>query len=933
MRTRVLVIVPTLDCGGAEMDLVRILPRLDHTAFEISVFTFLARGALAQHLASLGIEIVGPFAPMRPRWLRGLKRALLALYRWLLAVVSTIGASAPELIRSAVRECWSACARQLSQLASGIMRGVRRFAGYLPPTFLRLIRTGAVWLTYVAIGFGLMGFIRARRINVIHTVLPNSYVVGSVASWHNRRPVIMSRVGLNWYQQRDPLFRFVERRLLHRNVAAAVCNCRAIMRELREEGITERQLQLIHNGIDVADFSSRMIDRDAARDLFGLSKTAIVLSVIANLHRYKGHADLLRSLHGVRREMPEWILVVVGRDIGENRARLETLCRELGLSERVRFLGERNDVTVILSAADIHVSSSHTEGLPNNIIEAMCARLPVIATAVGGTGELLVDQETGLVVPPRDPVSMGRAIVRLARDGELRRRMGQAGRRRVGSHFSIDRSVAAFTKLYGEIAATKPYPKEAEPKKPIGLFWSGAPIVFSDLLAALPMRGFRSRNLLISQRDRLRTNIPTDFNDMAAPRPLSYRPHPSRILMVVPSFARGGAERMLVATAAGLVQRGYQVRMLALRGLHADEPHYLDEIKRHGLDYRIWRGSAMSYRAWRRRFNNRALQSYALSLPAWHYDWAAEVAVAIEDYRPTVVHAWLDQAIIIAGLVSCLIGVPRIVGGQHNVLFDEQRSWLEPQLPAYQALAKHPNVTLTNVSAAGAEQFERWLDLPDRSIKVMRNMFWPDSVRRPSSEKTIAYRRKLGIPEKAQVVGTVIRFVEQKDPLLWIETAAQIAKVRSDVHFVLAGYGELANSIYDRIRELGLIDRVALPGPVADVGLIYAVCDVILLTSRFEGSPLVLIEAQSAGRPVVVPDVGAIRETVFDGVTARIVTHRSAPEFAEAVVAALSDSSWRARAAISGPAFVTDRFGSDHILDDTLALYRLPLRSSHQAGH
>ena len=111
----------------------------------------------------------------------------------------------------------------------------------------------------------------------------------------------------------------------------AVANCEAILKELRAEGIDQSKLRLIRNGIDIADFSWQMVDRDGARVNLGLPSTAIVISVVANLHAYKGHDDLLRALHQVRRDMPEWILLAVGRDINGNRARLETMCRELGI--------------------------------------------------------------------------------------------------------------------------------------------------------------------------------------------------------------------------------------------------------------------------------------------------------------------------------------------------------------------------------------------------------------------------------------------------------------------------------------------------------------------------------------------------------------------------------------------------------------------------
>ena len=309
--------------------------------------------------------------------------------------------------------------------------------------------------SYVLIGLGLLSFIRVRRIDLIHTVLPNSYIVGSIANfWINNRPLIMSRVGLNSYQKDGKVGSFTERRLCHPRVSAAVGNCEAILQELCNEGIPKTELRLIRNGIDIADFSWQMVERDGARAALGIPKTAIVLSVVANLHAYKGHSDLLRAMYSVRSGMPEWVLLAVGSDINGSQAWGEKICRKNWASgAKVRFLGGRRDIPTILSAADIHVSCSHTEGLPNNILEAMCAGLPVVATAVGGVGELVVDNETGMLVPPHNPVKLGRAILTLARAEGLRRRMGEFGRAHVTSHFAIEKkNVKALEQLYAEFS-------------------------------------------------------------------------------------------------------------------------------------------------------------------------------------------------------------------------------------------------------------------------------------------------------------------------------------------------------------------------------------------------------------------------------------------------------------------------------------------------
>jgi glycosyltransferase involved in cell wall biosynthesis len=177
-----------------------------------------------------------------------------------------------------------------------------------------------------------------------------------------------------------------------------------------------------------------------------------------------------------------------------------------------------------------------------------------------------------------------------------------------------------------------------------------------------------------------------------------------------------------------------------------------------------------------------------------------------------------------------------------------------------------------------------------------------------------------------------MRFVEDKDPDLWLAVAAEIAKARPEVHFLLAGYGKLKDHILHRVDVLGLRDRVSLPGPVTEPGQVYAVLDVVLLTSLTEGVPNVLLEAQAVGRPVVVADVGGVSEAVADGRTGCVLRGRSPQRLAAAVLDLLGDPSWATRAEAEGPAFVASRFGRDQIISEMLEIYGLPARASAEGS-
>src|SRR5262249_49562932 len=153
---------------------------------------------------------------------------------------------------------------------------------------------------------------------------PSSYLLGALSmAAAGRRPLVMSRVSLNWYQRQLPILGWIERRILHPRASFAIANCEAIIDELRAEGIPERKLVLVRNGIDAASMASVRRSKARAREQFGIPPSSLVLSAVGNLHTYKGHADLLHALHLAAASMPsDWFLLVAGRDVGGNLAQL-----------------------------------------------------------------------------------------------------------------------------------------------------------------------------------------------------------------------------------------------------------------------------------------------------------------------------------------------------------------------------------------------------------------------------------------------------------------------------------------------------------------------------------------------------------------------------------------------------------------------------------
>jgi glycosyltransferase involved in cell wall biosynthesis len=265
----------------------------------------------------------------------------------------------------------------------------------------------------------------------------------------------MSRRSLNNYQKKHPWLAILERRL-HGAMTAIVGNSQRVLDQLRDdEKAPPDKLALIYNGIDIARFD-RHLEREEKRKQLGISDDALVLVIVANLIPYKGHADLLAALARIKTKLPkDWVLLAVGRDDGLE-SKLKKQVRELDIAEHVRFIGQRHDVVELLRISNIGLISSHEEGFSNALLEGMAAGLPMIATDVGGNAEALIDGVTGLLVPAKDLEAMGDAILRLAGDPSLARRLGIAGRARVEQNFSLDACVNSYDAFYRQIMGLAP---------------------------------------------------------------------------------------------------------------------------------------------------------------------------------------------------------------------------------------------------------------------------------------------------------------------------------------------------------------------------------------------------------------------------------------------------------------------------------------------
>jgi glycosyltransferase involved in cell wall biosynthesis len=283
----------------------------------------------------------------------------------------------------------------------------------------------------------LVRLIRTLRPDIVHANSSKAGVLGRLAAALARVPVRIFTVNgwaFNAHERLHATLFTWAHRAVRPLTSAVIC----VSEVEREQGVQRRTCTpdrsiVIHNGVDVAEAKASALN----------GNPPLVLSVT----RLQGPKDGMTLARALRALEPGTFRAAIVGD-GPDRPEIEA---ELGRA--AELLGERRDVRQLLGSADLFVLSSRSEGLPLSILEAMASGLPVVASAVGGIPEVVIHDETGLLVPPGDPDALADALRRLLADPALRRRLGAAGRARAEREFSLERARRAHVELYERLLA------------------------------------------------------------------------------------------------------------------------------------------------------------------------------------------------------------------------------------------------------------------------------------------------------------------------------------------------------------------------------------------------------------------------------------------------------------------------------------------------
>jgi glycosyltransferase involved in cell wall biosynthesis len=283
---------------------------------------------------------------------------------------------------------------------------------------------------------------------IIHTHLYHAGVIGRlIARLANIHHVIVHQHGT---ENNRSAFRSMIDRFTSIMVDRYVVPSNAVGDMLtRREHIAQSKIHLINYGINIDNpiLSAPILNWPAPADL-------PIIGCVSRLVREKSHPVLLRALQLLRKQGIPFHAIMIGD--GPERNNLEDLSRHYDLTGCVSWVGTQRNISSWLSRFDIFVLPSAWEGLPISILEAMAAKLPVVATAVGGTSEAVLTDQTGILVPPGDPERLFHGIYRLILDASLRAKMGQAGYLRVTEHFSINQTINNVLELYTELIDKSP---------------------------------------------------------------------------------------------------------------------------------------------------------------------------------------------------------------------------------------------------------------------------------------------------------------------------------------------------------------------------------------------------------------------------------------------------------------------------------------------
>lgn len=299
--------------------------------------------------------------------------------------------------------------------------------------------------------FALRNLIEEGKFDIVHFHGIRAAMLGRISTLLMlRKPKIVYTIHgfhLNYCNPIKRSLLFSVERFLNRFTDVIICVSYSDKKTIIEKNLVEEnKITVIWNGIDIEKFQRAKVDKFIKKKELGLPIDAIVITMIGRLHPQKDHETLLSAFRLIIPILQNAHLLIVGD--GPLRLKLERYAQSLGLKEKVKFTGFRKDIPEILAITDIFVLSTLWEGLPLALLEALASAKPVIASDIESIREVVVNEEVGLLVPPKDPKTLAQAIIKVAKNPKKARNMGENGLRKVKEHFGFEVMAKKTMQLY-----------------------------------------------------------------------------------------------------------------------------------------------------------------------------------------------------------------------------------------------------------------------------------------------------------------------------------------------------------------------------------------------------------------------------------------------------------------------------------------------------
>jgi glycosyltransferase involved in cell wall biosynthesis len=408
---------------------------------------------------------------------------------------------------------------------------------------------------------------------------------------------------------------------------------------------------------------------------------------------------------------------------------------------------------------------------------------------------------------------------------------------------------------------------------------------------------------LASEKRRVRIGGPAD--------------EPLKIVHYIGGLHPGGAERQLCNLAIGQHNAGIDVRVLTTGPKEHDDLQYsgllsagdvpICQACRHVVDPAVV--GAVPWQLLR-------------SVPHEIQDGVVNLVYELLAHPPDILHGWLDQPNVIAGIAGLLAGVPHIVLSTRNSNPTNFPRFCEHFFQTwYQFVTRSKRVHLIANSHSGAASYAEWIGLPVERFHVVFNGVCFDHFPEPSAERRRQARKLFGLVDQDRVVCGAFRLAAEKQPELFLEVVRRVRERVPRLRVLLAGDGDLEKRVQEVIREAGMESYLQLLGRRADVGSVFLASDATLLTSTLEGCPNVVLESQYLGVPVVATNGGGTGDAILHGITGFLTGVSDAAGLADSLTRILLDESLQQRLSAAGPSFVQRRFALEQMVDQTMAVY------------